>query len=121
MSKLRGMRCLTRRIALLLILVFTANVQCWAFNIGDEMSHDLAGQSLVMMQHTGPAQSESHNCNQMGHHCCHALNHLLGQVSDDFSVGQGITPAKPYSFLAEDAASRSSENIYHPPRIPSLT
>ncbi len=110
-----------RQIALLLMLVFTANVQCWAFNIGDEMSHDLAGQSPVMKQHTGPAQSESHNCNQMGHHCCHALNHLLGQVSDDFSVGQGITPAKPFSFLAEDAVSHYSENIYHPPRTSSLT
>ncbi len=110
-----------RQIALLLMLVFTANVQCWAFNIGDEMSHDLAGESPAMMQHTAPTQSESHNCNQMSHHCCHALNHLLGQVSDDFSVDQGIASAKLFAFLAEDAASHSSESIYHPPRIPSLT
>lgn len=114
------MNRLARQIALLLLLVFTANVQCWAFNMGDEMAHDLAGQSSspAVIQHAVPAQHESHNCNQMGHHCCHALSHLLGQVTDDFSLAQARVAAKPFSLFSEDAVSHSSESIYHPPRTP---
>lgn len=112
------MNRLVRQIALLVMLVFTANVQCWAFNMGDEMAHDLAGQSLssVVADHDSHPQQDSHSCNQMGHHCCHAISHLLGQVSDELSVPQYLTVGKSFFHLTEDASSLSLEGIYHPPR-----
>lgn len=112
---------LTRRIALLLIFVFTANVQCWAFTIGDEMSHDLAEHSSFVVQHADPAPQGSDDCGPAGHHCCHALNHLLGQVTSDFSIIQVSAAGKLFPLSPDGAISIIPENIYHPPRLPSLT
>ena len=109
-----------RRIALLLLFVFTANVQCWAFNIGgDEMSHDFSEKSSFLVHHTDPAQQGSHDCGP-GHHCCHALNHLLGQITADFSLAQVSGAGKLFPLSPDGAISIIPENIYHPPRLPSL-
>jgi hypothetical protein len=121
LSKLNGMSYFVRRIAILLLFVFTANVQCWAFTLGNELAHEQSESSAFVLQQTAPAQSGSHDCGVAGHHCCHALSHLLGQVSDSFSTAKISVPAKPFFHTDEIAASFSPESIYHPPRNPSLT
>jgi hypothetical protein len=121
LGKLGTMSRFARRIALLLLFVFTANVQCWAFTLGDELAHEQSENSAFVLQQTAPAQSGSHDCGLAGHHCCHALNHLLGQVTDNFSSARTSVPPKLFFHADEVAVSFTPESIYHPPRLPSLT
>ncbi|WP_146187227.1 hypothetical protein [Novimethylophilus kurashikiensis] len=121
LGKLDAMSRFVRRIALLLILVFTANVQCWAFSLGVEAAHEQSENSSFVFQKTAPAQSGSHDCGLAGHHCCHALSHLLGQISDHFSTARILNSTTPIPNMDEAAVSFTPESIYHPPRHPSLT
>lgn len=110
-----------RQIALLMMLVFTANVQCWASGFGDEMTHEQSENHAVVMGQSTPDHPDNKDCNLAGHHCCHALSHLLGQVADNFSVFPPSVSIKRISSADEDAKSLTPESIYHPPRRPSLT
>jgi hypothetical protein len=108
-----------RQIAFLLILVFTANVQAWTFTMENEVAHDLPSSSYVMSS-LDEQHHESHDCGQAGHHCCHAISHLLGQVSDGFALGKLSQAAKSFPVGTVNIVSTYPEGIYRPPRSPSL-
>ncbi len=110
---------LLRPIAMLLLLVFTANVQAWALNLETEATHLGANNALIaqvdVAQHDG-----AHDCDLASHHCCHAISHLLGQVSGELHLNlpdiSGIAPTHG----PESVASITPQSIYHPPRTPDL-
>lgn len=110
-----------RQIALFLIFVFLTNVQAWALNVEGEMHHDSSASSQLISQQSENLQHKCHDCDQADHHCCHAINHLLGQVSENFTLSQ--LSKEPDLFLMNviNATSTDPEDIYHPPRVPSLT
>jgi hypothetical protein len=109
-----------RQIAFLLILVFTANVQAWAVTMEQEISHDLPSSAYAMPQ-LDEQHHESHDCDQTGHHCCHAISHLLGQVSDGFVLSKLSQATKSFPVGTVNIVSTYPEGIYRPPRPPSLT
>ena len=110
-----------RQIALLLIFVFLANVQAWALTVEDEMRHDSSVNAQLMTQPSENQQDQSHDCAQNSEHCCHAMNHLLGQVSDDFILSKLSKEPNLFLIGAVNATSTHPEDIYRPPRFSSLT
>ena len=110
-----------RQIALLLIFVFLAHVQAWALTVEDEMHHDRSVNSELITQPSENQQHQSHDCAQNEEHCCHAMNHLLGQVSDDFILNKLSKESNLFLIGTVNATSTHPEYIYRPPRFPSLT
>lgn len=110
-----------RQIALLLIFAFMANVQAWALTVDDKIHHDESTNSHLVAQPSNNLQQESHDCDQMGEHCCHAASHLLGQVSDGFILHNLTENTNLYLTGDVNASSVDSEDFYRPPRTASLT
>ena len=114
-----------RQIALLLIFVFLANVSAWALAVEGERHHDSRANSQLITQQSENLQHECHDCDQDDndhyHYHCHAIDHLLGQLSDGFILSK--LSKEPNLFLTGsiNATSTHPEDIYRPPRFPSLT
>lgn len=110
-----------RQIALLLMFVFTANIQAWALTVDNGMSHDSSVNTHLVTQQSNGQQHESQNCDKTEHHCCHAFSHLLGQVSDSFALNKLSKESRSFPVGIVNATSTHPEGIYRPPRNPSLT
>lgn len=114
------MRPLIRLIALLMLIVFATNVQAWALDVETDGAHH--DSSSVVIDHIDASQHDSgkHDCNQKGHHCCHAINHLLGQISDDLRLSPPDIRIGILAHGPEDSSSITPQGIYHPPRATDL-
>ena len=110
-----------RQIALLLIFVFMANVQAWALNVEGEIYHDSSVNSHLITQQSENLQHKCHDCDQADHHCCHAINHLLGQISDGLILNKFSKEPNLFLMVDANATSTDPEDFYRPPRTPSLT
>lgn len=112
-----------RLIAVVLIVAFTANVQAWASTMEDEAFHDGDVEIAALAQHGDDAHHQgTHDCLKAGHHCCHGINHLLGQVSSEMALIPRISASKPVVTGTSAALSTYPDSIYRPPlNAPSLT
>lgn len=110
-----------RQIALLLILSVMANVQAWALSLESEFAHQDSVESLhVLIEQVTPQQQDLHDCSLAGHHCCHAINHLLGQVSSDFILSPLKTENSVLLHAPGNSPTIAPNSIFHPPRTPDL-
>ena len=112
-----------RQIALLLIFVFLANVQAWALTVEGETHHDSSVNTQLIIQSSENLQHECHDCDQDDHYHyhCHAIDHLQGQVSDGFTLSKLSKDPNLFLTGSVNATSTHPEDIYRPPRLPSLT
>ncbi len=85
------------------------------------MHNDSSVNAQLITPPSENQQDQSHDCAQNGEHCCHAMNHLLGQVSDDFILNKLSKEPNLFLFGVVNATSTHPEDIYRPPRFPSLT
>ena len=114
------MRTRFRQIAFL-IFAFMANVQSWALTMEDGTHHDNSSNSQLVTQQLEIQHHQSNECEEAGGHCCHAINHLLGQVSNGLTFKKFSKEPNLFLFGVVNATSTHPEDIYRPPRFPSLT
>lgn len=110
-----------RQIALLLIFALMANVQAWALTMEDKIHQDGSTNSQLVTQQSENQQHQSHDCEQAGNHCCHAISHLLGQVSDGLTLNKFSKEPNLFLMVDDSATSTDPEYFFRPPRTPSLT
>lgn len=110
-----------RQLALLLIFALIANVQAWALTMEDKIHHDGSTNSQLVTQQSENQQHQPHDCEQAGNHCCHAINHLLGQASNGLILSKFFKEPNLFLMFDANATSTDPEDFYRPPRTPSLT
>lgn len=114
------MRSLFHHFAYVVLVALLVNSAGWTFN--SEVLEDVnSGELIAVAQITDNATDASlkqtkvvkGNCN----HGCHAVNHLLGQVSHPLTVAvlTGTTPPVAHIFSA--FLSRAPNAQFRPPRV----